>query len=408
MARGVTIEEGRRLVLAEVDPLAAEQVSLADGLGRVLAEDVTSHVDVPPFDTSAMDGFALPHGAEGELAVTGESRAGHPATEAVASGRAVRISTGGAVPEGTAAVVPLERVEEADATITVGPLPPGANIRRAGEDVRAGDTVLHRGEELGPAALGVLAGIGRPAVTVARRPRVALLATGDELVQPGEPLSPGTIWSSNTPALAAQATRAGAELGVIEAVPDDPDATRAALARAIEGADAVCICGGVSVGPHDHVKGALAAVGFDERFWGVALRPGRPTWFGVLERGPRPVLAFGLPGNPVSAMVTFQLFARPALRALQGADPQAPRASARLASSVERHPRREQAIRCRLRADDDGWHALPTGPQGSHVLTSMLAADALALVPQGEGELAVGERVTVELLDGFPAISSAR
>jgi molybdopterin molybdotransferase len=160
----------------------------------------------------------------------------------------------------------------------------------------------------------------------------------------------------------------------------------------------VCVSGGVSVGPHDHAKGALAQLGVEERFWGVALKPGKPTWFGVQE-GERRALVFGLPGNPVSAVVTFLLFAAPALRALQGADPSATRASAVLDTPVARNPRREQAVRCRLRAGDDGWHAEPTGPQGSHVLTSMLGAGALALIPRGEGEVAAGERVEIELLD---------
>ena len=407
MTRGVTIDEGRRLVLAATRPLPAEDVALGDALGRVLAEEVTSTVDVPPFDSSAMDGFALPREAEGELAIHGEARAGHPAAETVTPGAAIRISTGAAVPDGAAAVVPVERVQEADGRVSVPRMPPGANIRRAGEDVRAGDTVLRSGSVLGPAALGVLASIGRSIARCARRPRLGLLATGDELVDPGAPLPPGGIWSSNAPALAAQAACAGATVTEVETVPDDRGATREALARAVERSDLICVSGGVSVGPHDHVKGALAALGFDERFWGVALRPGRPTWFGVLERPAGPVLAFGLPGNPVSAMVTFQLFALPAVRALQGADPAARRATAVLASPVERHPRREQAVRCRLRAADDGWHAEPTGPQGSHVLTSMLAADALALVPSGEGPLAAGERVAIEMLDGPARVSSA-
>ena len=177
-------------------------------------------------------------------------------------------------------------------------------------------------------------------------------------------------------------------------VPDSAEGTRAALEQALCGADVVIASGGVSVGPHDHVKGALRELGVEERFWGVALRPGKPTWFGTRED----VLAFGLPGNPVSAMVTFQLFVRPALAALQGADPAARRASATLDEAVERHPRREQAVRVRLTHADDGLHALTTGEQGSHMLTSMLGADALALVAAGDGELAAGERVEVLLL----------
>jgi molybdopterin molybdotransferase len=224
---------------------------------------------------------------------------------------------------------------------------------------------------------------------------VALLVTGDELVEPGQALGPGRIWSSNSYALPGQVERAGGRLVRRKSVPDRAEATGAALRAALAEADVTIVSGGVSVGPHDHVKDAFAALGVKERFWGVRLKPGKPTWFGVRDGG----LAFGLPGNPVSAMVTFQLLVRPALLALQGASPDAARASAALDEPVARNARREQAIRCRLRAADDGWHAAPTGPQGSHVLTSMLGAGALALIPAGDGELAVGERVEIELLD---------
>ncbi len=256
--------------------------------------------------------------------------------------------------------------------------------------------MLAAGSELRPSALGVLASVGRSAVRCARRPRVTLLATGDELVDPGVELAAGQLWSSNPLALAGQITRAGGLVAQIDRVADDADATRTAIARGLESADVVCVSGGVSVGPHDHVKGAFAALQVQERFWGVALKPGKPTWFGVADGG---VLAFGLPGNPVSAMVTFHLFVRPALRALQGADPAGSRVSALLTEPFARNPRREEAVRVRLDARDEGVHATPTGPQGSHVLTSVLAADALALIPAGEGEVAAGERVQAELLD---------
>jgi molybdopterin molybdotransferase len=390
----ISIEEGRRRVLAVARPLAAERVVLADARGRVLAEDLTSAIDVPPFDSSAMDGYALVAGPGRRLALSGESRAGHPHEGELAEGTAVRISTGAAVPRGATAVIPVERTSEANGRVQVEETVEGANIRRAGEDLRAGDVVLARGPSLGPAELGVAATVGRAELDCARRPRVALLVTGDELVQPGDPLGPGQIYSSNGFALAGQIAAAGAELVGRETVPDTAEGTRAALERALSGADVVIASGGVSVGPHDHVKGALRELGVEERFWGVALRPGKPTWFGT--RGE--VLAFGLPGNPVSAMVTFQLFVRPALAALQGADPVAARASATLDEAVARNPQREQAVRVRLSHADDGLHALTTGEQGSHMLTSMLGSDGLALVAAGAGELAAGERVEVLLL----------
>jgi molybdopterin molybdotransferase len=390
----ISIEEGRRRVLEAVRVLGSERVALPDARGRVLAEDVTSAVDVPPFDSSALDGFALVAGPARALEVGGESRAGHPFEGELEPGTAVRISTGAAVPAGATAVIPVERTSESDGRVNVDETAAGANIRRAGEDVRAGDVVLARGIRLGAAELGVAASVGRVELACARRPRVALLVTGDELVQPGEPLAAGQIYSSNAYALAGQLADAGAELVARETIPDSAEATHAGLERALSGSDVVIASGGVSVGPHDHVKGALRELGVEERFWGVALRPGKPTWFGT--RGD--VLAFGLPGNPVSAMVTFELFVRPALTALQGADPASPRASATLDEPVARDPRREQALRVRLRHEEDGLHALTTGEQGSHMLTSMLGADALAIVSAGDGELAAGERVEVLLL----------
>jgi molybdopterin molybdotransferase len=388
------IREARELVLAAIRPLGAESVGLGDALGRVLAEDVRSPLDVPPFDSSAMDGFALVAGPGGELRVIGEARAGHPAAERVEPGTAVRISTGAPVPRGANSVVPIEYTQATSAGVRVPETAVGQNVRRAGEDVRRNELVLRAGTQLGAAELGVLASLGLPAASCARRPRVALIVTGDELAEPGEPLAAGRIFSSNAYALAGQVAAAGGVLLRRETVADDAAQTRSALERALADADLVCASGGVSVGPHDHVKGALRELGVEERFWGVQLKPGKPTWFGVRDD----TLVFGLPGNPVSAMVTFQLFVRPALRALQSAVPDSERATAVLDEPVRRNPGREQALRVRLRADGDGWHAATTGDQGSHVLTSMLGARGLALIPSGEGELAAGERVEVELL----------
>jgi len=396
----ISIAEARRRVLEAVTRLGDEDVPLDVALGRALAEEVASAIDVPPFDSSGMDGFALVAGPEAELELIGEARAGHPASEAVRPGAAVRISTGAALPEGADAVVPVERTDDAagpsgaPARVRVPATEAGANIRRAGEDIRAGDVVLHPGTVLGPAELGVAASVGRASLRCALRPRVAVLATGDELTPPGEPLAAGAIYGSNGFALSAQVERAGAELARRSTVPDTPEGTRDAIREALEAADVVIVSGGVSVGPHDHVKDALRDLGVEEHFWGVRLRPGKPTWFGTRDG----TLAFGLPGNPVSAMVTFQLFARPALAALQGAAPDAPRASATLAHPVARNERREEAVRVRLRHTDEGLVAETTGEQGSHMLTSMLGADALALIAPGDGELAAGERVEVELL----------
>ena len=397
MSNLISIDEARRRVLEAVTRLGDEDVPLDLALGRVLAEDVTSGIDVPPFDSSGMDGYALIAGPEAELEVIGEARAGHPATEAVRPGTAMRISTGAPVPEGADAVVPEERTTAVkESRVRVAEIEVGANIRRAGEDISVDAVVLQRGTVLGPAELGVAAAVGRATLRCARQPRVFVLITGDELTPPGEPLAPGGIYGSNGFALAAQVERAGGALTGRGTVPDTPDGTRAALDEALAAADVVIVSGGVSVGPHDHVKDAFRDLGVEERFWGVRLRPGKPTWFGT--RGD--TLAFGLPGNPVSAMVTFQLFARPALAALQGAAPDAARASAVLAHAVARNPRRDETVRVKLRPTDDGLVAEPTGPQGSHMLTSMVGADGLALIHHGEGELAAGERVEVELPRG--------
>jgi molybdopterin molybdotransferase len=411
----ITIDEARRRVLDSVTRLGDEAVAVGDAQGRVLAEDVTSAIPVPPFESSAMDGFAVVAGPGGEVEVIGEARAGHPFAGAVVPGSAVRISTGAVVPEGADAVVPLERTtaekgpgsdDRVDLMhhidekgrhdrISVPDSERGQNVRRAGEDIPLGAVVLQTGTQLGPAELGVAASVGRADLRCAQKPRVAVLVTGDELTEPGAALAPGAIYSSNGYALAAQVERSGALLIARVAVPDDPEATRAALAEALEGADVVIVSGGVSVGPHDHVKPALVELGVEERFWGVRLRPGKPTWFGTRDG----TLAFGLPGNPVSAMVTFQLFVKPALAALQGGRSEPRRGIARLNAAIPRNPQREQAIRVRLVSGEDGLQAEPTqGAQGSHVLTSMLGADGLALIEAGDGEAAAGERVEVELL----------
>jgi molybdopterin molybdotransferase len=390
----ISIAEGRERVLAEALPLPPEDVALEHALGRVLADDVRAGENLPPFDSSAMDGFAVVAGPAAELAIVGESRAGHPAERGPERGEAIRISTGAAIPPGADAVVPIERVHVADGRVSVPDTAAGAHVRRSGEDVRAGEPVIAAGTELGPAEVAVLAALGRPEVRAGAVPRVAVLVTGDELVAPGAPLEPGQIRNSNGYAIAAQASRAGARPLPTVIVRDDRGATEGALADALDAADVVCVSGGVSVGPHDHVKPALAALGVQERFWGVRLKPGKPTWFGVRDGR----LVFGLPGNPVSAMVTFHLFARPALRRLAGADPADTRTRAIADVPLERSPERDQVIRCLLDLRDDGWHVRPTKAQGSHVLSSMLDAQAFALVASGDGAIAAGERVEIELV----------
>ncbi len=403
MAELLPVADARAAVLAEVaKTLPSERVRLEEALGRVLAADVVSSESVPGWDNSAMDGFAVRSadttGATAEapatLHLTGESRAGAPASAVLAQEEAFGISTGAVVPGGADAVVRVEDTSlDGDTVSVLVEVEPGHDIRREGDDIRAGDTVLRTGAVLGSAELGVLASVGEPEPECARRPTVAIVSTGDELLAPSESMRPGGVRNSNAYTLPALARLAGADVVSVERCPDDRDATRDAAARATQ-ADVAVFCGGVSVGDHDHVKEAFARAGAEERFWGVALRPGKPTWFGVGEGG----LAFGLPGNPVSAVVTFILFVRPALRALQGASPDLDAVEAMLADDVPRMDRRDQAVRCGLTLAARGWIATPTGPQGSHVLTSMLGADALTVVEAGTEPAREGTVVKAELL----------
>lgn len=393
----LTITEARELVANAVHPLATEVLPVAEARDRVLAGDVRATGDVPPFPCSAMDGYAvLPGPAERRLAVVGESRAGTPATDRLGDGQAIRISTGAAVPTGATAVIPQENVDAGDGEIlTRAPVREGDNIRHAGEDMRAGDTILKSGCVLAAAELGAAVAAGAGRVTVARRPRVQVLSTGDELKAPGEPLGPGEIHNSNGPMLVALAEHQGALCPPPGRLPDDRAATETGLAEALKSADVVIVSGGVSVGPHDHVKPALETLGVEQVFWRVALQPGKPTWFG--RRGN--TLVFGLPGNPVSAVVTFALFVRPALAALQGRSPERLLESeAVLAAAVPRNHDREQAVRVRLERQNGRLFATPNGPQGSHIVTSLLGADALALIPAGEGEVEAGATVPLEPL----------
>jgi molybdopterin molybdotransferase len=393
----ITVSRARQLVLAATGTLESEQVEIDGALNRVAAEDVRAAGDVPPFPCSAMDGFALRAGPAGRtLALIGESRAGAPFAYHVDEGHAVRISTGAAVPSGATAVIRQEDVSaNGDQIQTLAATTEGEHLRHRGEDMPSGTTVLSAGTLLGAVELAAAVAAGAASLSVARRPRVAVFCTGDELRAPGESLGPGEIHNSNAPMLAALATRSGAIVTDQGRLPDARAETEAGLGGALENCEIVVVSGGVSVGPHDHVKPALVSLGVEEVFWGVALQPGKPTWFGT--RNGR--LVFGLPGNPVSAAVTFSLFARPALLALQGVDgSQRPPRHATLGVAVTRNPIREQALRVRLEQRDLIPVAFPNGPQGSNMVTSLLGADALAMIPSGDGELDAGTEVVLEEL----------
>ena len=401
VAELIELEAARAAVLGEVRPTGAERVALDAAAGRVLAEAVVAGEDVPGFDNSAMDGYAVRAADTATvpalLELAGESAAGHPWSGTVAAGQAVAISTGAALPAGADAVVRVEETRrDGDRVDVRSPVRPGADVRRAGEDIRAGTAVIPAGVTIGPAELGVAASVGLRDVACARCPRLHLLVTGDELQEGGGRLGPGRIRNSNGRTVSALAGAAGASVAGNEVVEDSREATEEALARALE-ADVAVVCGGVSVGEHDHVKASLAELGAREVFWGVALRPGKPTWFGV---GPGGVLVFGLPGNPVSAMVTFLVFARPAIRAMLRAVDVRRAVSAVLDSDQPRSRDRTELARCRLELRGDGWHAIPAPAQGSHVLTSMLGADGLAIVPTETEVLRAGDSVLVELLRG--------
>jgi molybdopterin molybdotransferase len=396
----VSIEEARTAVLACAQRLGFEEVHLDDALGRVLAVDARAPTDVPPFAASAMDGFAIRSAdtidGSALLRVVGEARAGAEAGVAVRRGTAVRISTGAPIPEGADAVVPQELASSEDATVVVERMiAVGRHVRPRGEDIRAGELVVEAGAVCGPAELGVLAAMNIPHPRVVRRPRVAIAGTGDELTEPGAPLKPGEIRDSNGPALAGAVHRAGGELVTRLRVGDDLEATVAVLAAGLRDVDMLITTGGVSVGPHDHVRSALQRLGVRAVFAGVRMKPGGPTTFAVGEDG---TLVFALPGNPVSALVGFRLFVVPALDVMLGrgtvVHPLTAIADAELAGAVGR----TRIVRCRTTLHDDGWHVRPTIPQESHILSSMLGVDALALVPADRGQIATGEPVEIELV----------
>jgi molybdopterin molybdotransferase len=387
----LSIDDALARVLARARPLDAERVPVAAASGRVLAEDVSARVDLPPFASSAMDGFAV-RAADlpGRLPIVFRIAAGRPADRPLGPGEAMEISTGGAVPEGADAVVPIEVVVETDNKLEVADaVAPGAHVRPIGGDVRAGEALLEAGSLLGAAQIGALAAAGVADVLCARRPTVAVLSTGTELRSPGDELGPGQIYESNGPMLAAAFESAGAIVERIGPITDDEKSHRAALERGLA-ADVLVSSGGVSVGPHDLVRRVLAELGAEEDFWGVAVRPGKPLAFG--SRGA--TLVFGLPGNPVSALVSVELFVRPALLALQGAARPGPRyESARLASSLRRNENRDELVRARTREESGEVVLEPLKGQESHMIARAAAADALVLVPAGAGELSAGERV---------------
>jgi len=387
----LSIAEAQQLVLERTEPLPAENVPLEGAARRVLAEPARAEIDLPPFPSSAMDGYAV-RGDEtpGRLRIEARIAAGNPATAALESGQAMGIATGGVVPDGADAVIPIEYVVEHGNEIEIGSaVDRGDNVRPRGGDIRAGEVVVEAGSVLTPARLGALAAAGIQQVRCARRPRAAVLPTGTELRRPGEPLAAGEIYEANGLILSAQLEGAGAVVELMPAVGDDEAAHRGALEHALD-ADVVVTSGGVSVGPHDLVRRVEAELGVEEVFWRVSVKPGKPIAFGVRER----TLVFGLPGNPVSALVGFTLFVEPAIRALQGVPDPLPRFDrGRLVAARRRNSERDELVRARLRRSEDGPLLEPLTGQESHMIARSAAADALVFVPRGEGELGDGASV---------------
>jgi molybdopterin molybdotransferase len=395
VAELIAFEEAQRIVLERAKPLEAERVPIERAAGRVLAEAAVAVVDLPPFPSSAMDGFALraedTGGAPLELPVVEQVAAGSPAGRPLAAGEAMAISTGGAVPEGADSVVPVELVEERNGHVGLQePVPEGANVRGRGGDVRAGETVLEPGIRLGPAQVGGLAAAGIAEVRCAKRPRVGILVTGSELRQPGEELAAGQIYESNGLLLATALQLAGAVPAQLGVVADDAAELERAMERALLGFDMLVTTGGASVGVHDLVRDTQKKLRVEELFWGVAMKPGKPVAFGVR----RDHLVFNLPGNPVSALVTFEVLVRPAVEALQGiSDPRAAYRRGRLATSIRRNERRTEFVRAVSRREGDEILLEPLPGQESHMIARTARADVLVLVEAGDGELAAGDEV---------------
>ena len=398
----ISVDDARRHILEACVPLAPRPVPLLEAAGCVVAESVVAGEDVPPFANTAMDGYALraadTAGAPVRLSVVATLAAGAAPDVHVEAGQAVRIMTGAPMPPGADAVVMVERthaVEDGAAVVIEAAAAPGDNVREPGEDLRRGQTLFDKGTVLSAGHLGVLASVGRQRVSVVPRARVGVLSTGDELVDDGSPLCPGQIRDSNRPTLLALTTAAGCEAVDLGLVGDDEEALQAAVEGAAATCDALVTSGGVSVGDFDYVKAVLGRLG-DMRWWQVAVRPAKPLAFGLIGHTP----VFGLPGNPVSSMVSFELFARPALRSMMGlADLDRPRVSAVADEALRR--RRDgklHLVRVVASADGDGeWHVRSSGGQGSHMLSAMARANALAVLPDGEG-VDAGDSVDVMLL----------
>lgn len=393
-------------VLETVEPLSPLDLQLMDAHGCVLTEDVVAPADLPGFDNAAMDGYAVrcddvaaaTEASPVVLPVTGDVAAGPASPLRVQPGVCVRIMTGAMMPAGADAVVPVEDTDGGVAQVTVRRAPrPGQAVRRAGEDVRAGETVLAAGTHLGAVQVGLAAAAGRARLVVRPRPRVVVVSTGSELVEAGEPLGPGRIVDSNSPALTAAAVEVGAIAYRVGIVPDDPRTLADTLEDQLVRADVLVTSGGVSVGAYDVVKEVLGRMG-TMRFEAVAMQPGKPQGFGTI--GPDSTPVFALPGNPVSALVSFEAFVRPALRKMLGAEPlERPRVRAATTEALASPAGKRSFLRVALSVRDGAYVVTPVSGVGSHLLAGMSRANALAIVPEDVESVPTGGAVEVLVLE---------
>ncbi len=402
----ISVDEHLARILSIVQPLAPLQLGLMDAHGCVLTEDVVAPAALPGFDNSSQDGYAVRRddvlkASEGKpvvLPVTGDVAAGPASPLRVQPGVCVRIMTGAMMPAGADSVVPVEWTDGGVAQVSIHRTPDlGAHVRRVGEDVAQGEVVLTAGTHLGAAQIGLAAAVGRARLVVRPRPRVVVVSTGSELVEAGQPLTAGRIVDANSPALTAAALEAGAIAYRVGIVPDDPRLLASTLEDQLVRADLLVTSGGVSVGAYDVVKEVLSRIG-TVQFDKVAMQPGMPQGFGTI--GPDSTPVFGLPGNPVSALVSFEAFVRPALRKMLGAEPlERPRVSAVATKALTSPAGKRSFLRVNLEVRKGAYVVSPVSGSGSHLLAGMARANALAVVPEGVEKISSGEPVEVLVLE---------
>jgi len=399
----IRVEEAIKVILESVKSLSSEIIGVTESLGRVLAEDVYSQCNIPGFDYSAMDGYAVRSvdtrgaspGSPKKLKVVAELKAGDLPSVGIKNGEAIKIMTGATIPEGADAVIMVENTSsKGDSVAILKEVEEGENIRRVGEDVKEGELVIQKGTLLKEAHVGMLAALGISKVRVTRRPRIAILATGDEVINIEEELKPGKVRNANAYSLSGQVLRWGGipvDMGIAR---DEVGQLRAKLEASLEN-DLILTSGGVSMGEYDLVRDVLIEMGMDVKFWKVAIRPGKPVLFGVLRGKP----VFGLPGNPVSSMVSFEVFVRPAiLKMLDQRDEEIREVEAILEEDIKKKEGLRAFLRAKTRWEKGAYYTRTTGPQGSGILSSMVLANSLIILPEDKAVVRKGERVCVRFL----------